>query len=44
MGLKIKDFNMEVHWKIQFSGMGFTKKPIIGGNSLKQGDLDSFQS
>ena len=38
MGLRMKNFSiMGVHWKIQFSGGGFTKKMIYKGDFLKRG-------
>ena len=38
MGLRMKNFNiMGVHWKIQFSRVGFTKNQYIEGIAWKEG-------
>ena len=44
MGLRMKNFNiMGVHWKIQFSRVGFTKKPIYRGDCLRRGAWTVFR-
>ena len=38
MGLRMKNFNMGIHWKIQFlGGDGGQEKPIYKGDCLKGG-------
>ena len=44
MGLRMKNFNiMGVHWKIQFSRVGFHKKPIYRGDCMKRGAWTVFR-
>ena len=42
MGLRVKNFNMGVHWKMQFLGEGCMKNQYIGVEMSKKGVLESF--